>query len=82
MMANKEKKAISMFPTQTMMVMAVLGAILTGASFEIINVWPKPISVVPYYDFWGGAMWGLCVGAITGLVLGYLTDETHFEDNA
>lgn len=80
-MANKEKKYRSIYPTQTMIIMAVLGAVLTGASFEVINVWPLPVSVVPYYGFWGGAMWGLAFGAVVGLVIGFLTDDAHFEDS-
>ena len=79
-MAKKEKKHLSMYPTQTMIVMAILGGVLTGASFEIINVWPKPISVVPYCDFYSGGLWGMAFGAIVGLVIGYLTDDALFED--
>ena len=80
-MAKKENTAkISEFPIQAMLVMAIVGALITGGSFEIINYWPKPASVVPYFGFWDGSMWGLIVGAIAGLVLGFLTDEVHFED--
>lgn len=79
-MAKKEGTKISVFPTQTMVIMAVLGAILTGASMEAINYWPTPVSVVPYFGFWGGAMWGLAVGGVVGLVIGFLTDETHFDE--
>lgn len=79
-MANKENTSASNFPIQAMVIMALLGAVLTGASFEIIKVWPQPASVEPYFGFWGGAMWGLAVGAVTGLVIGFLTDERHFDD--
>lgn len=81
-MAKKEGPKLSIFPTQTMFIMAIAGALLSGGSFWIINYWPKPVSVVPYFGFWEGAIWGLCAGAVVGLVIGYLTDDDHFQDPA
>jgi ABC-type uncharacterized transport system permease subunit len=65
-------------PLAAMMVMGILGAIVVGASFEVIKVWPLPASVAPYFGWKWGAVWGLVVGCIHGFVLGYLTDDRHF----
>ncbi|MBZ0188661.1 MAG: hypothetical protein K8F91_20615 [Candidatus Obscuribacterales bacterium] len=78
-MANKGNHDSGMnFPINAMLVMAVLGALVSGFSFEIIKYWPLPVSVEPYFGFEIGWIWGATVGAVTGLVLGYLTDERHF----
>lgn len=66
------------FPIWAMFFMSGLAAIVVGASFEVIKRYPLPISVEPYLDFGGGAVWGLIAGAISGLVLGFLTDDCHF----
>ncbi|MBK9143810.1 MAG: hypothetical protein IPM23_15005 [Candidatus Melainabacteria bacterium] len=81
-MAKKEQQDSGLsFPVTAMMVLAVLGAVVSGASFEIIKHWPLPVSVDPYFGFAGGAVWGAIVGAISGLALGFLTDERHFGDS-
>jgi len=67
-------------PIATMLMFAILGALVVGASFAVIRHWPLPVSVTPYMGFSGGFWWGLIVGAISGLVLGFLADENHFAD--
>ena len=66
-------------PIAAAMLMALLGALVVGASFVVIKFCPLPVSVAPVMGFGGGACWGAVVGAISGLVLGFLTDEKHFE---
>jgi len=66
-------------PIAAMIVMAIGGALVTGGSFEIIKFWPQPQSVEPVYNFVGGAVWGGVAGAFFGFVLGFLTDDKHFD---
>jgi hypothetical protein len=84
-MATTEKKpqsdGIIGLPSAAMVLIGLASAVVTGASFEIIKYWPLPVSVVPYFGFQGGALWGLVVGAVSGLVLGFCTDESHFADS-
>jgi hypothetical protein len=78
-MAKKRPTQTGMgLPMAAMLLMAFLGAIVVGGSFEIIKHWPLPASITPYMGFSGGAWWGLVVGAISGWVLGFLTDENSF----
>lgn len=57
----------------------LLGGLIVGASFWIINYWPLPPSVAPYFGFREGFIWGGVVGFCFGSILGFLTDDTHFE---
>ena len=66
------------FPIAAMLVIGVASALVTGASFWIITRWPLPASVEPYYNFHPGWVWGAVIGGVSGLVIGYLTDERHF----
>ena len=68
-------------PSAAMVVIGVLSAIVVSASFVVIRYWPLPVSVAPYFGARQGAMWGLVVGAICGLVLGFLTDDSHFPES-
>jgi hypothetical protein len=77
-MAPKNNKPASL-AIPALIVMAILTAVVSGASFEVINYWPLPVSVAPYMGFQGGAVWGLVIGAITGLVIGFAVDDKHFE---
>ncbi len=65
-------------PIAAMLVMAFLGAIVVGGSFEVIKYWPQPQSVEPVYNFVGGAIWGAVGGAVFGFIIGFLTDDSHF----
>ncbi len=78
-MAGKQDNGIGL-PTAGMLLLGFLGAIISGASFEVIKYWPQPQSVAPVFGFWDGFAWGGVVGGISGLVIGFLTDESHFPD--
>ena len=58
-----------------MVVIALIAAVVSGASFEVIKHWPLPVSVAPVFGFKMGGLWGLVVGAVSGLVLGFCTDD-------
>lgn len=58
---------------------AVIGAVVVGLCFEVVKYWPLPVSIAPYFGFQTAACWGFIVGGINGLVLGYLTDDNHFD---
>ena len=73
-----EKTGISL-PILGMFWTALFSAVIVGFSFEVIKYWPLPQSVDPYFGGFTGAIWGLVVGGVAGLVLGYLTDDSHFD---
>ena len=82
-MANKEKDSKLPLPILSMLVFAVAGAILVGASFQVIIYWPQPVGVAPYFEdalFPTGAVWGFIVGGFVGWIIGFLIDDKHFED--
>jgi hypothetical protein len=79
MASQKGKTPGSSFPVAAMIWIALIGAVVSALSFEIIKVWPLPVSVAPYFGWKLGSLWGLVVGAVSGLVLGFVTDETHFD---
>jgi hypothetical protein len=81
MTPKKVEKTGPNLPLQASFFMAMLGAVVVGFSFEVIKYYPLPASVDPYFDGWTGAVWGLVVGAIAGLALGYLTDDKYFQSN-
>lgn len=64
---------------KAMVIMAILGALVAGLSFEIIKYWPLPQSVEPYFGFTEGMWWGLLAGAGFGWVIGFITDENKYE---
>lgn len=81
-MAKKEKVNNGIgLPSAAMVVIGIAGAIVSGLSFKIIQYWPLPLSVAPYFGLKVGAAWGLVVGAAFGLCLGFLTDDSHFQDS-
>ena len=78
-MSNQSQKSGGPnLPIAACIVMALATGLVSGASFEVIKVWPLPVSVVPALDFSQGFMWGLVVGGVSGLVLGFITDESHY----
>ena len=66
-------------PVLAALVVGALSAIVVGFSFEVIKYWPLPASVTPALNFQEGLYWGAIVGGLTGLILGFLTDEKHFQ---
>ena len=65
-------------PIAACIVMAIVTGLVSGGSFEVIKYWPLPASVVPALDFSQGFLWGVVVGGVTGLILGFATDDSHF----
>ena len=68
-------------PTKAMVVIGLLSGLVVGLSMWVINYWPLPASVAPYFGFRWGFVWGAVVGGISGLILGFLTDDKHFADS-
>ncbi len=75
-----KKATSSSLPIAAMFVISIISAFVVAGSFEVIKVWPLPVSVVPMFGWKGGLAWGLVVGAVSGLVIGFLTDDTHYDD--
>lgn len=76
---NSNSEGISL-PHLGMVLMALSGAIVVGVGCKIINYWPLPASVLPYFGGKVGACWGLIVGAVVGLFVGYIADEANYPD--
>ena len=80
-MATQTAKATGLpMPLAGALLVGIAGALITATSFWFITIWPLPVSVEPMQDFNGGLVWGGVIGAIAGLVLGFLVDEKHFEE--
>ncbi len=77
-MAKKVERTGIDKATAAMVIFAILGAIVVGGQFEVIKVWPRPISVEPYFGWSVASIWGLVVGGVCGYILGFLTDDRHF----
>jgi hypothetical protein len=80
MATSKDTKSVSTFPLAATIVIALIAAVVSASSFEVIKYWPLPASVAPYFGWKMGALWGLVVGAVSGLVLGFCTDDSHFDE--
>jgi len=76
---DKKSNGLSM-PIAGMVILGGLGALVSGASFEVIKYYPTPVAVTPYFGFEAGAVWGLIVGMICGGIIGYLVDDNNFSD--
>jgi len=77
---DSKSNGLSM-PIAGMVILGGLGALVSGASFEVIKYYPTPVAVAPYFGFDVGAVWGLIVGVIAGGILGYLVDDKNFTDS-
>ena len=77
---NKPGQAFSL-PVAACIVIGILTGVVSGGSFEIIKYWPLPGSVVPALDFSQGFLWGAVIGGVSGLVLGFATDDSHFKSS-
>ena len=79
-MSVEKKEAVNL-PIVGMLLMSSISMVLVGLSFMVIRYWPVPASVAPYFGGRIGVAWGLIVGAIMGLIIGYCVDDSHFENN-
>jgi hypothetical protein len=79
-MATKKDNNQMSLPLCGMYTLGVSGAVVVAASFAIINHWPLPVAIAPYYGFDAGAAWGFVVGGLAGLCVGYIADEKHFSN--
>jgi hypothetical protein len=80
-MAKKDDNQNQMsMPILGMLLMGVLGALIVAAQTEVVKYWPMPCSIAPYFGPEVGFWWGLIVGGVAGLVVGFLVDEKHFNN--
>lgn len=79
-MANKETTSGMSSPVIGMLVMGVAGAIIVALQCAVIPYWPQPASVAPYFGWETGLWWGLIVGALVGLYVGFIVDEKHYDN--
>lgn len=66
------------FPLQAGIALGIMGGLLSGFSFWVIQYWPLPASVTPIYNFNVGFGWGAVVGFSFGIILGFMCDDSHF----
>ena len=66
------------FPVAAMIVMGLVTGLVSAGSFWVIQYWPLPVSVVPALTPEQGFVFGAVIGAGSGLVLGFCTDDSHF----
>lgn len=80
-MSKKDNNAGGLgLPTTAMVVIGLVSGVIVGLSMIVIKYYPLPASVVPYFGFRMGFAWGAIVGGVSGLILGFLTDDKHFAD--
>ncbi len=77
---TKEGEVLSL-PVLGTVIIGTITGLVSGASFTIIKHWPLPASVAPVFGFEGGFVWGAVIGGVSGLILGFLTDDQHFTDS-
>lgn len=84
-MADKSKKVAAEqgfgLPVMAMLFIGIISGIVSAFSFWVIPYWPLPASVAPMLDWQGGLAWGLVIGGVSGLVLGFCTDDNNFADS-
>lgn len=80
-MANKENTSTGMSsPVIGMLVLGVASAIIVALQVAVVPYWPQPASVEPYFGWETGLWWGLIVGGLVGLYVGFIVDEKHYDD--
>jgi cell division protein FtsX len=80
---NKDRSSKLPQPIFAGLFFGVLGALLVGAQFKVITIYPWPVAIAPYFEdnlFGTGAMWGFVVCGFVGWLIGWLSDERHFSD--
>lgn len=65
-------------PVAACIAMALVTGLVSGGSFWVIQYWPLPVSVAPALTFPEGFLWGVVVGGVSGLILGFVTDDAHY----
>lgn len=80
MTGKKDTASQLSMPVIGMLLLGTTGALITALSFKVVCYWPLPVSVSPYFGGKAGLVWGLIVGAISGLAIGFLVDDRHFSD--
>ena len=79
-MGKKESNSEMSLPVIGMLLLGILGALIVAGQCEIINHWPQPVSIAPYFGGEVGFWWGLIIGSAVGLLIGFITDEKHYDD--
>lgn len=77
---DDSKKGGLSLPTTGMLLLGIAGAVIVGVQTEVINFWPLPPSVAPYFGWQEGIWWGLFGGGVTGWFVGYIADESRYPD--
>ncbi len=75
---TKESGQVFSLPVAACVFIGILTGLVSGGSFEVIKYWPLPASVAPALDFYQGFLWGAVIGGVSGLVIGFVTDDRHF----
>ena len=83
---QKQKKEqegqVFSLPVLATVIIGTLTGVVSGLSFVVIKYWPLPASVAPYFGFNEGFVWGAVIGGVSGLVLGFATDDNHFQQSS
>lgn len=82
-MAQMEKNESGLgMPVTMMLILGLTGAVVVALCFVLVKYWPLPVSVAPYFGWKDAFAWGGIAGGLTGLLLGHLLDDRHFERTA
>lgn len=77
---NQKNEAGMSLPMIGMFLVGIPAAVIVAASTEVINFWPLPPPVAPYFGWTEGVWWGLIPGAVVGMFIGWMVDERHYPD--
>lgn len=81
MATNNDQKSEGLsLPIAGMLLVGIGSAVVVAGQTEVINFWPQPASVAPYFGWTQGLWWGLIPGGLIGLFLGWMVDERHYPD--